>query len=111
MVRKNRIVRPVNSTVRLKCRAIGNPLPQIRWEKDGHDIVESGEYGRDDSKQKWTLKLRNLQESDSGDYKCIVSNLHGVINFTYSLEVIGKHGSVFLFSLCLPSEFVLHVTD
>lgn len=30
--------------VRLTCRAIGWPLPQISWYKDGNKITENGMY-------------------------------------------------------------------
>lgn len=90
MERKSVIVRPVGSSLRLRCRANGNPLPAVRWMKDGHDTIHISDEGSDSDKKKWTLKLRDLQETDSGNYQCVVSNRHGVINFTYSVEVIGQ---------------------
>lgn len=49
------------------------------------------ELGLDDiSKKPWVLELINVQEEDSGEYTCIVSNRHGRINSTYVLQVIGK---------------------
>ena len=55
----------------------------------GKVTLESTEDEEDSNKRKWTLKLRNLQEEDSGTYVCKVTNRLGTINFTYSLEVIG----------------------
>lgn len=89
------IVRPVGSSLRLRCRANGNPLPMVHWLKDGQKTILISDEGSDADKKKWTLKLRDLQEADSGTYQCVVSNRHGVINFTYSVEVIGKHASLF----------------
>jgi len=82
--------RPVGSSLRLRCNAGGNPTPDVRWMKD-QQILQINEDGID-SKKHWILKLRNLKESDSGDYQCHVYNKHGNISFTYTVEVIGKNG-------------------
>ncbi len=39
---------------------------------------------------RWTLRLRELRKDDSGQYTCKVFNSAGSINYTYTLEVIGK---------------------
>ena len=39
---------------------------------------------------KWVLKLSDLQSRDSGRYTCRVHNQAGSINFTYTVEVVGK---------------------
>ena len=93
MLRNSAVVRPVGSSVRLRCRAEGNPPPHVIWIRDGlkgRVTLESTEDEEDSNKRKWTLKLRNLQEDDSGTYVCKVTNRLGTINFTYSLEVIGR---------------------
>lgn len=95
MEKKRVIVRPVSSSVRFHCRASGNPRPQVNWKKNGRITLESETEEFDTQKPKWTLKLRDLQEADSGNYECVVSNRLGGINFTYALEVIGKHACVF----------------
>ena len=35
------------------------------------------------------LRLRNLMTFDSGNYTCVVSNRHGQLRHTYSIEVFG----------------------
>lgn len=107
MERKSVIVRPVGSSLRLRCRANGNPLPVVRWKKDGQETLHFSGDGSEGDKKKWTLKLRDLQEADSGNYQCIVSNRHGIVNFTYSVEVIGKH-ALRLVLLCSPAFFCLN---
>ena len=90
MLKNSAVVRPVGSSVRLRCRADGNPRPNVRWVKDGRVTLESTEDEHDNHKRKWTLKLHKLEEEDSGIYVCYVTNRLGTINFTYTLEVIGR---------------------
>lgn len=85
-MKKKDIERPVGSSVRLRCRAEGNPPPKVAWLKN-KDVMQS-----DDTNEKrptWTLKLTELTGQDSGLYTCVVSNERGQINYTYSLDVIG----------------------
>ncbi|XP_052251838.1 fibroblast growth factor receptor-like 1 isoform X2 [Dreissena polymorpha] len=89
MMNKRDHHRPLGSTLRLRCNAGGDPPPDVQWIKDSTQVLSFSEE-ESASKKHWTLKLRNLKESDSGSYQCVVSNKHGFINFTYSVEVIGK---------------------
>lgn len=86
-MQRTHIVRPVGSTVRLKCRAKGNPEPQVSWYKDSELL-----RGEEDSKRRpnWILKLVRVQEADTGHYTCVVFNRLGSLNYTYTLEVIGE---------------------
>lgn len=86
-MRRTNIVRPVGSSVRLKCKAVGNPRPQLRWLKDESEFRQETEKQK--KKEIWTLKLNNLQKEDTGKYMCVVSNRLGKLNYTYHLEIIG----------------------
>ncbi|XP_002737203.1 fibroblast growth factor receptor-like 1 [Saccoglossus kowalevskii] len=83
------IPRPVGSSVRLKCAATGHPRPSIYWLKDG--VVLTDEVG-ESKRAKWTLKLRDLDATDSGKYTCIVKNNVGNISATYTVDVIEQVG-------------------
>ncbi|XP_072292478.1 fibroblast growth factor receptor-like 1a [Eucyclogobius newberryi] len=95
-MRKRVIIRPVGSSVRLKCTASGNPRPDILWLKDNRPLVEEDSRaaaGAEPKKKKWTLSLKNLSPEHSGKYTCQVSNRAGEINATYKVEVIQRTNS------------------
>uniref|UniRef100_A0AAV2MKF2 Fibroblast growth factor receptor-like 1 n=1 Tax=Knipowitschia caucasica TaxID=637954 RepID=A0AAV2MKF2_KNICA len=95
-MRKRVIIRPVGSSVRLKCTASGNPRPDIVWLKDNRPLVEEDSRataGGEPRKKRWTLSLKNLAPEHSGKYTCQVSNRAGEINATYKVEVIQRTNS------------------
>lgn len=94
-MRKRVIIRPVGSSVRLKCTASGNPRPDIVWLKDNRPLMEedSRAAGGEPKKKRWTLSLKNLAPEHSGKYTCQVSNRAGEINATYKVEVIQRTNS------------------
>ncbi|KAJ0049792.1 hypothetical protein NL108_003557, partial [Boleophthalmus pectinirostris] len=95
-MRKRVIIRPVGSSVRLKCTASGNPRPDIVWLKDNRPLVDEDSRAAavgEPKKKKWTLSLKNLTPEHSGKYTCQVSNRAGEINATYKVEVIQRTNS------------------
>ena len=78
--------RPSGSTVRLRCRALGRPRPQVTWLKDGQmmtDVTSEDEH-------RFTLKLVDVEDEDAGEYTCKVYNRAGEIYYTYDLKVTGE---------------------
>ncbi|CAH1782898.1 unnamed protein product [Owenia fusiformis] len=88
--RRRNIQRPVGSSARLRCKATGKPKPEIIWYKDNKQIVEERNSNDHVHTQKWTLHLSDLRNEDSGKYTCRVYNRAGMINYTYTVEVIEK---------------------
>lgn len=81
------IVKPAGNMAQLKCRAGGNPTPNITWLKDGKSPKRFlGEF----KQNHWSLTLEDLVPEDKGNYTCIVCNEAGCINYTYKLDVVGK---------------------
>lgn len=75
------IVKPTGSTIRLTCRADGNPVPEIHWLKNSLPYAQKHPHS--------TLKIHDIVEGDSGEYTCVASNRLGQVNFTYHVQVIG----------------------
>ena len=78
------VVKPVGAFTHLKYLALGQPQPHIVWFKDGTQLTNGL------ARQKWVLKLSDLQFQDSGRYTCRVHNQAGSISFTYTVKVVGK---------------------
>ncbi|XP_069626703.1 hemicentin-2 [Haliaeetus albicilla] len=75
-----------NGTVSLECLASGLPAPNIAWYK-GHEQLLAGPnwtLSRDGKR----LEIQRAQLSDAGSYRCVVSNVVGVTELWYSLQVI-----------------------
>lgn len=64
----------------------GNPTPVMTWSKNGEKTILHGSLKR----SKWSLTLEAIAQQDSGQYTCTASNIHGSLNFTFSLTVQGK---------------------
>ncbi|UJR30413.1 hypothetical protein I4U23_017948 [Adineta vaga] len=81
-----KVIQPEGTTVQLKCLASGKPLPEIRWKKNGK-ILSEDEYGVTQSQ---ILIIKDLRQSDTGNYTCELFNSFGTINATYILVVTEK---------------------
>lgn len=81
-------MKPAGSTISLRCKAGGNPAPNITWLKDGESPKRQlGGY----KMHSYNLFMEDVVTSDSGQYACIVCNQLGCINFTYIVDVVGKY--------------------
>ncbi|MCP9264251.1 Immunoglobulin I-set domain protein [Dirofilaria immitis] len=67
------------STIDLECKVIGEPMPTVKWSKDGMVI-------RDDPRYQWEidaaagiyqLKIIDVNMNDEGAYRCVATNAAG----------------------------------
>uniref|UniRef100_A0A8C3J6R6 Hemicentin-1 n=1 Tax=Calidris pygmaea TaxID=425635 RepID=A0A8C3J6R6_9CHAR len=72
--------------VTLTCEAIGNPVPQITWLKNGQSLTEDEDHKFLSSGR--FLQIENAQVTDTGRYTCIASNTAGDKSKSYSLNVL-----------------------
>lgn len=82
------VVKPAGNMIVLKCKAEGNPEPNITWYKNGQ--IPKRQLG-EIKYQHWSLRLEDLVTDDNGEYKCVVCNELGCINYTYNVDVVGKY--------------------
>nr|KAF6480012.1 fibroblast growth factor receptor 4 [Molossus molossus] len=85
---------PAGNTVKFRCPAAGNPLPTIRWLKDGQDFHGEHRIGGVRLRhQHWSLVMESVVPSDRGTYTCLVENSVGSIRYSYLLDVLGERKS------------------
>ncbi|XP_017263447.1 fibroblast growth factor receptor 1b [Kryptolebias marmoratus] len=82
---------PASKTVKFRCQATGNPIPSLRWYKNGKEFKKDQRIGgfkiRD---HMWTLIMESVVPSDKGNYTCVVENEHGRLKHTYLLDVVER---------------------
>ncbi|XP_035399855.1 neuronal cell adhesion molecule isoform X14 [Cygnus atratus] len=68
----------------LECIAAGLPTPVIRWIKEGGELPANRTLFENFKK---TLKIIDVSEADSGNYKCIARNILGSTHHVISVTV------------------------
>ncbi|OXB76727.1 UNVERIFIED_CONTAM: hypothetical protein H355_000275 [Colinus virginianus] len=68
----------------LECIAAGLPTPVIRWIKEGGELPANRTFFENYKK---TLKIIDVSEADSGNYKCIARNILGSTHHVISVTV------------------------
>ncbi|XP_068608761.1 fibroblast growth factor receptor 1b [Brachionichthys hirsutus] len=82
---------PASRTVKFRCQAIGNPLPSLRWYKNGKEFKKDQRIGGFKIKDHmWTLIMESVVPSDKGNYTCVVENAYGSLKHTYLLDVVER---------------------
>uniref|UniRef100_A0A7N4NXQ8 Fibroblast growth factor receptor n=2 Tax=Sarcophilus harrisii TaxID=9305 RepID=A0A7N4NXQ8_SARHA len=82
---------PAANTVKFRCPAGGNPVPSMRWLKNGKEFKQEHRIGGYKVRnQHWSLIMESVVPSDKGNYTCIVENEYGSINHTYHLDVVER---------------------
>ncbi|GFT51376.1 peroxidasin [Trichonephila clavipes] len=91
----------VGSSVELLCNAKGQPMPQIKWKKNGNILVTESDHHRINSHG--DLYMFNIKKDDDGQYECIAENDVGTASVTMKLTVsdapiTGQPGDRYLFA-------------
>ncbi|XP_029073531.1 fibroblast growth factor receptor 4 isoform X2 [Monodon monoceros] len=82
---------PAGNTIKFRCPAAGNPMPTIRWLKDGQDFHGEHRIGGIRLRhQHWSLVMESVVPSDRGTYTCLVENSLGSIRYSYLLDVLER---------------------
>ncbi|NXR14285.1 HMCN2 protein, partial [Semnornis frantzii] len=75
----------INESLRLRCRAMGTPAPQIQWLKDGHPLGEQD--GAVVSEDGGTLLIAHVGLGHEGLYVCQGSNWAGLTQAEVQVSV------------------------
>ena len=69
---------------------LGDPLPQIKWEKDGNSLRSSRRLRLYQDFNSHCLEIKECDEEDSGEYVCTATNCHGASSHTVLVNVGGS---------------------
>lgn len=89
VVKPENISCPYNKRAVFKCEAIGRPVPEARWLKNGRQIPEGVRYRVEAYENIYKLIIKEVWDIDAGDYTCEVSNVFGVDSTLANLIVQG----------------------
>ena len=79
------------STVRLDCRILGCPDPEIQWSKNGEILDESSRIRTEfTDKDKVSLVIDDARASDSGRYEMRARNEFGYNEMSSDVIIKGK---------------------
>ena len=73
-----------------KCLATGDPVPKIKWRKDGENLPQDNHHV---ILQNGSLEIINPSQSDEGIYQCVAQSEAGEVTSEAALkyyEVVGK---------------------
>uniref|UniRef100_A0A8C5DVV7 DCC netrin 1 receptor n=1 Tax=Gouania willdenowi TaxID=441366 RepID=A0A8C5DVV7_GOUWI len=63
-----------STDIELECAVTGNPLPSVRWMKNGEEVIPSDYFQIVDGSN---LQILGLVKSDEGFYQCVAENSAG----------------------------------
>ncbi|VDM30429.1 unnamed protein product, partial [Hydatigera taeniaeformis] len=73
--------------VRLQCRVLGRPRPQIDWYKDGASLTPAPNYAiRAEGDRHW-IEFSDIYLTDHGEYSCVATNPAGVAKTSCRMDV------------------------
>ncbi|CAG9123879.1 unnamed protein product [Plutella xylostella] len=78
------IVTPWKENISLSCNKVGVPTPSTMWSMNGASLESTL---RKNVTSDGTLIISMTQYADSGNYTCVVENVHGRDEVTYGVEV------------------------
>ena len=69
------VIEEQNVNLTLDCTVYGNPTPDVKWTKDGHDLSENQRINVSDFKGNTSsLTITNIVRGDEGQYRCVANN-------------------------------------
>lgn len=80
----------VNKPVTLKCPLSGNPVPQIKWFRNGSNTELNGGQNIFIFDEGQKLSMLRPKETDSDVYVCVADNGVGTSSYTFELDILGK---------------------
>ena len=75
------------ATATFKCKYDGNPRPDVKWYKGSKQIKDADRYILTNKSQVATLEIDDVNASDDGEYRVLVTNEYGDAEHSFNLSV------------------------
>ena len=76
--------------VRLQCRVLGRPRPQVDWYKDGVPLIPGPNYTVHSEGDRHWIEFSDIYLTDHGEYSCSATNPVGVAKTSCRMDVERK---------------------
>uniref|UniRef100_A0A0N4WUT8 Muscle M-line assembly protein unc-89 n=1 Tax=Haemonchus placei TaxID=6290 RepID=A0A0N4WUT8_HAEPC len=102
----------VGGVIDLECKVTGEPMPQVKWSRDGGPIWEDSRYewDIDEAKGIYHLRIQSATVNDEGTYRCVATNESGSAT-TKSFTRIDDGFSMQIPSKSIPPRFTIRLGD
>uniref|UniRef100_A0A0K0DG20 Muscle M-line assembly protein unc-89 n=1 Tax=Angiostrongylus cantonensis TaxID=6313 RepID=A0A0K0DG20_ANGCA len=102
----------IGGVIDLDCKVTGEPMPQVKWSKDGGPIWEDSRYEWevDEAKGTYHLRITSVNLNDEGTYRCVATNESGSVS-TKSFVRIDDGLLTQAPAKSVPPRFTIHLGD
>ena len=75
--------------VELIVKVAGLPEPTVKWFQDGREVVLTLKFKTSKTGDVHTLSVQQVTQAQTGQYKCVATNIHGTVEHTSTVTVTG----------------------
>ena len=103
----------LGSIIDLECKVTGQPMPHVKWSKDGGPIWEDARYewDIDEAKGVYHLRIKNSTVADEGTYRCVATNDSGSATTKAFIRIDDGAGAAPLGGKTAPPRFAIKLGD
>ena len=95
------------ATATFKCKYDGNPRPDVKWYKGSKQIKDADRYILTNKSQVATLEVDDVNASDDGEYRVLVTNEYGDAEHNFNLSVASAKSTSSSESTAKSKSFLL----
>ena len=97
------------NSLELKVKVKGTPLPEVKWFRDGKELVATIKIKIVSKEDTHTLSIASTTKAASGVYKVVAKNKFGQVEHTANVQITGIDGCARLPSLTHSTSLFLHL--
>lgn len=81
---------PLGKRLVLQCEAVGKPVPQAKWLRNGKEITPGGRYRAESANGVFKLHFNDVNDVDDGEYTCEAYNPVGFVATSARVKIGSK---------------------